>query len=469
MTPVTVGDVARLRRMVEEQSTRQPSRVRSAVTRLRGAVVRRHTVLTSALQTPRTGPVGAVATGAPPVDVPPIGAIPAIDHPATDHPATEPPAATSPHGAPSGATAHEVPSADDLDGRFGRPGRAFSRQHPFFVGFVGAVGVLLAYGLVQVLSQLAQVLTLLAVSLFLALGLEPVVEALQRRRLPRGVAIGAVFLGVVAVFVGFGFAVVPILVAQGGELATQVPAYFTQVQQADWFTQLDARYDIVSRFTTELETRLTDGQTASTLFGGVLGAGAAVVGGVFNVFTVLVLTLYFLASMPTLRATAYRLVPRSRRQRVQLLGDEISRRIGGYVIGQIAIATLNGICTYVVLLIVGVPYPALLAIVVGLFGLIPLVGATLGAVVVVVVALFSSVPDAVVVGGYYLIYQQVENYMIAPKVMQRAVSVPGALAVVAALAGGSLLGILGALVAIPLAAGGLLIVQQVIVPRQDRQ
>jgi len=359
-------------------------------------------------------------------------------------------------------------TAEVPDERFGRPGQAFNPQHPFLLGFVGAVGVLVAYGLVQVVSELTTVLTLLTISLFLALGLEPVVEWARRKGMPRGLAIALVFIVVVALFVGFGFTIVPVLIAQGGELATEVPIYFTQLQQAEWFTRMDDRYDVVSRFAGELESQLTNGETASILFGGVLGAGAAVVGGVFNIFTVLVLTLYFLSSMPRLRATAYRMVPRSRRQRVTLLGDEISRRIGGYVIGQIAIATLNGLCTYVVLIIIGIPYPALLALVVGLFGLIPLVGATLGAVVVVTVALFGSVSDAVAVGGYYLFYQQVENYVIAPKIMQRAVSVPGALAVVAALAGGSLLGILGALIAIPLAAGLLLIVQQVLVPRQDR-
>ena len=371
--------------------------------------------------------------------------------------------------APAGSTAvSELDLEAAVDDRFGRPGRAFNRQHPFFIGFVGAVGVFVAYALVQVLSQLTTVLTLLVISLFLALGLEPLVEGARRRGLPRGLAIGAVFFGVVAIFVAFGFAVVPVLVAQGGELATQVPTYFAQLQDSQWFIRLDNRYDVVSRFTEELQGRLTDGETAGVLFGGVLGAGAAVVGGVFNAFTVLVLTLYFLSSMRTLRATAYRMVPRSRRHRVALLGDEISRRIGGYVIGQLAIASLNGLLTYVVLLVMDIPYPALLAIVVGLFGLIPLVGASIGAVVVVVVALFSSVTDAVVIGAYYVVYQQVENYVVAPKIMQRAVSVPGALAVVAALAGGTLLGVLGALIAIPFAAGILLIVQQVVVPRQDR-
>ncbi len=377
--------------------------------------------------------------------------------------ATQPddPATPETHG---GSSAHEHPGS----ARFGVPGRDFDRGHPFYVGFVGALGVLIAIALVELLGNLSNVITLLVVALFLALALEPVVEWLGRRGIRRGGAIGLVFLAVVAVFVGFGFMVVPILIDQGAQLATTIPQYFQQVQSSDWFTDLDRRYDLVGRVTEELEQRVADGQTMSAIAGGVLGAGQALLGGVFSALTVLILTLYFLASMRTLRSTTYDLVPSSRRERVQLLGDEISRRIGGYVMGQLAIATLNGILSYVMMLVLDIPYPAVLAIAVGLVGLIPLVGATIGAVLVVAVALFISLPTALIVLVYYLVYQQVENYVIAPKIMARTVSVPGGLAIVAALTGGSLLGALGALIAIPIAAGILLVVQEVVMPRQNR-
>lgn len=375
-------------------------------------------------------------------------------------------------GAPKGDPAPEHdPAAAPLPahpGRFGRPGRDFDRAHPFYVGFVGAIGVLMAIGLVQALDRVSGTITLLVVALFLALGLEPVVEWLVRHGLRRGWAIAVVFLFVIAVFVGFGFMVVPIIVDQGSELVRQLPDYVADVQRAPWFVDLDQRYDIVGRVTAELQQRLGNGETFAAVFGGVLGAGQALLGGVFSTLTVLILTLYFLASMRTLRSTAYRLVPATRRHRVQLLGDEISKRIGGYVMGQIAIATLNGICSYVMMLLLDIPYPAVLAIVVGVFGLIPLVGATIGAVLVTAVALFVSLPTAIIVLVYYVVYQQVENYVIAPKVMARTVSVPGGVAIVAALVGAGLLGALGALIAIPLAAGILLVVQEVVMPRQDR-
>ncbi|HEX8496463.1 MAG TPA: AI-2E family transporter, partial [Actinomycetales bacterium] len=201
-------------------------------------------------------------------------------------------------------------------------------------------------------------------------------------------------------------------------------------------------------------------------FGGVVGAGKAVVSGLFSAFTVLVLTLYFLASLPRVKAAGYRAVPFSRRQRVTYLSEEISRRVGGYFIGQLAVATINGLCSYLLMVVLGIPYAAVLAVLVGLLGLIPMVGATIGAILVLVVALFTSTSDAIVVGIYYVIYQQVENYVIAPRVMSKTVAVPGAVTVIAALVGGSLLGVLGALMAIPAAAGLLLIYQEVLLPRQ---
>lgn len=395
----------------------------------------------------------------------PVG-VPTLDDLLT----AEPPAAA--------AAAHDDEAADDAaapapehvggNARFGRPGRAFNPNHPFYLGFLGAFGVLFAYGLWQVLGQLSQIITLLVVALFLALGLEPLVMWLERRGLPRPAAISTVFAGVIVLVVSFISAVVPLIVKQATDLAAQIPESIADLQRSQWFTDLDSRYDVVRRITDEIEARVSSGETVTALFGGVFGAGAAVLSGFFSTFTVLVLTLYFLASLRGTKAAAYRLVPRSRRRRVQLLGDEISRRIGGYVIGQITIAAINAVASYIVMLVVGVPFALVLAVTVGIFGLIPLVGATIGAVIVVVVALFTSVADAAIMGGYYLAYQQIENYVIAPRIMARAVAVPGAVALVAALAGGSLLGILGALIAIPLAAGVLLVVQEVVMPRQDR-
>jgi predicted PurR-regulated permease PerM len=233
---------------------------------------------------------------------------------------------------------------------------------------------------------------------------------------------------------------------------------------------LDRHYDVVDKIQEEFNKRITDSGFLSSVFGGVLGVGAAVIGGIFQAFTVLILTLFLLGSLPRVKQAAYAVVPASRRPRVISLSEEIMRRTGSYAIGQVGVATINAICSWVMMSIVGIPYAAVLAVAVGFLGLIPMVGASIGAGLVCLVALFDgSFQDftkVLVAAIYYLVYQQVENYLVVPRVMQRTVSVPGGVTVIAALAGGTLLGVLGALLAIPVAAGLLLLYEEVLLPRQ---
>jgi len=349
---------------------------------------------------------------------------------------------------------------------YGTAGHPLNRQSPFYIGFVGAFGVLVAYGLVRALSQLTQVITLLVVAFFLTLALNPLVEALNRRGLRRPLSVAIVFVGLVAVFTALGFVVVPPAAQQGTMLAESAPKYLDNLLNNRVVQQLDSHYHVVDTFQRELQKRVTDGDFMSGVFGGVFGFGKAVASGFFAFLTVLVLTLYFLSSLPRVKQAAYGIVPISRRERFASLSEEIMRRVGSYAIGQVAVATINAICSWVMMSIVGIRYAAVLAIVVGLLGLVPMVGASLGAAIVCTVALFDEPKKAVVALVYYVVYQQLENYVVAPKIMQRTVSVPGAVTVVAALVGGALLGLLGALLAIPVAAGLLLIYEEVLLPRQ---
>jgi predicted PurR-regulated permease PerM len=196
--------------------------------------------------------------------------------------------------------------------------------------------------------------------------------------------------------------------------------------------------------------------------------GAAVISGIFQMLTVLVLTLFLLSNLPLVKQSAYAIVPASRRPRVISLSEEIMRRTGSYAIGQVAVATINAFCSWVMMSIVDIPYAAVLAVSVGFLGLIPMVGATLGASLVCLVAIFDEPRKAIIALVYYIVYQQVENYVVMPRIMRHTVSVPGAVTVVAALAGASLLGVLGALLAIPVAAGLLLLYEEVLLPRQRR-
>jgi len=365
------------------------------------------------------------------------------------------------------------PTTAEPDGRgarraFGQAGRPLNRQSPFYVGFVGAIGVLAAYALWQAVSSLGTVLTLLTVAFFLTLSLNPVVELLVRRGLRRGGAVAAVFALAVGAFVLLGFVVVPPVTQQAGELAQSAPGYVNDVLSNPRVQDIDQHYHVVDKIQEEVNKRLTDSDFMSQVAGGVLGAGRIVAEGIFSALTVLVLTLYFLSSLPTLKQAAYAVVPASRRPRVISLSEEIMRRVGSYAIGQVVVAAVNAFCAWIMMSIVGIPYAAVLAVAVGFLGLVPMVGATLGAVLVAVVALFDDPTKAIIALVYFIVYQQTENYLVAPRIMQRTVSVPGAVTIVAALIGGTLLGMLGALLAIPAAAGLLLLYDEVLVPRQRR-
>lgn len=347
-----------------------------------------------------------------------------------------------------------------------RPGSIFSLS-PFYVGFSGALGVLLAWLLVQNLTRLSSVLTVVVVAVFLTLALNPLVEWLTRRGASRPTSVFLVFVGFLSVTGAAALTLLPGVVGQAISLVEGAPAYLENLASLSWVVAIDEDYQVTQRVTGELDQLLTDRTTWTALFGGVLGAAGWVAGSLVGVVTSAILTLYLMATLPVAKDAAYHLVPASRRPGVTRLAEEIMRRVGGYALGQATVATINAACSWLMMQLLGIPYAAILAVSVGFLGLIPLVGATLGAVIVALAALTVSPTTTLVVLVYYVVYQQIENYWIVPRIMKRTVSVPGAVTVVAVLAGGTLLGVLGALVAIPVAAGLLLIYEEVLVPRQD--
>jgi predicted PurR-regulated permease PerM len=352
----------------------------------------------------------------------------------------------------------------DEDNPFGKPGRPLSRRSPFRVGFTAALGVALAYGLVNALIAVRSVLILILISAFLAIGLNPAVEAFERRGMRRSFAVTIVLIAALLFFVGFGFAVVPPIANQGSQFVHKAPDYVRQLQHNSRVASLDARYHFLSKLQAYVDK---PERLGGPVFGGVLGAGKVVLSAVFQAITVLTLTLYLMANLPDIKATAYRMVPRSRRARVGLLTDEILERVGGYVAGNLLISLIAGTLTFVVLLILHVPYALGLGLLVAVTDLIPVVGATIGAVVVTLVGLFVSVKTGLIAAGYYVAYQQIENYVLYPRIMKRSVDVSPVATVIAVLIGGALLGVLGALLAIPVAAAVQLVLQEVAVPRQD--
>jgi predicted PurR-regulated permease PerM len=348
---------------------------------------------------------------------------------------------------------------------FGRPGSPLGQAHPFMLGFVGALGVITAWQLFEAFVNARQVLVLIIVSLFLAVGLNPAVERLTRLGLSRGPAVTVVFLCVILAFAGFGAALVPPITEQITGFIDDLPGYVQQLQNNPRIGEFDRRYHLLQR----AEETINKPDFQQDLAQGALGLGKVAVTGIFSTLTILILTLYFLSSLPQITTYFYRLAPRSRRARVVLLGDEILNRIGGYVAGQFTISIIAGVTTYIFLLIIGLPYALALALIVAVTDLIPLIGATLGAVLVTVVGFLTGLPEGIACVIFFVIYQQTENYLVAPRVMKRSVDVAPMVTVVAALIGGTLLGVIGALLAIPTAAAIALIVREVLVPRQETQ
>ncbi len=331
------------------------------------------------------------------------------------------------------------------------------------LGFLYAVGALLALFLGEQLLRVGSVVILVVVSLFIAVGLDPSVQWLQRRGLGRSGAVLAVIVAVLTALVLFFVALVPVISDQVTTIVDRAPGWFQQLQRNKQVQELDERFDVIAK----AQEFVTSGQWTSSLFGGVVGVGVAVLGFLLNAFLVTVLVLYFLASLGRTKQALYGLAPASRRARITDLGERILDSIGGYVSGAFIVAMAAGISSLIFLFAVGLgEYAVALAAVVTLLDVIPMIGATLGAVVVTAIGFATDPKIGLACLIFYVIYQQLENYVIYPKVMQRSVNVPGSVTVIAALVGAGLLGVVGALLAIPAAAAVLLLVREVFVPRQ---
>lgn len=322
--------------------------------------------------------------------------------------------------------------------------------------------LLLAWAAYRVRS----ILILVFVAAFLAVGLDPAVRKLESWRFSRGQAVAAIFAATVLFITAFIAAVVPPLVNQVTTFAGDLPEYVQDL--AD-------RYPAVDQWVEEndIATKLRDAtQNAPSLIGGSLGRVLGVAGSVlstfFNFLTVVVLTIYFLLSLSRIRSGTLRLVPKSKRKRVQELVDPILEKIGAYIAGNITISIIAGVVSFVFLSVVQVPYPVALALWVAIADLMPLVGATLGAIPAVIVAFFDSPAQGITTLAFFAAYQQLENYVIAPRVMNKAVDVSAAAVLLAALIGASLLGFVGALMAIPAAAAIKIVANEIMLPRAER-
>jgi predicted PurR-regulated permease PerM len=370
-----------------------------------------------------------------------------------------------PHSDEEGPVAEAQLLADEMSSDeqpLGAPGPRFNRRSPFYIGMTASAGVAVTYGAVELLGSLKSVLVLIGVAFFLALGLEPAASWFVNRKLPRWAATTLVFVIFLAMMGSFVAAAIPPLVQQAEELIHQAPHYLQQAQDhSSAIGKLNDRF--------HLQQRITDTVKGSggSVVSDVVDAGSAVFGAIADSLVVIVLTVYFLVDMPRIRTNLYRMVPNSRRPRAILIGDEVFAKVGAYVLGNVLISVIAGGATFIWLLAFNVPYPLLLGIFVALFDLVPVVGSTIAGVAVAAVAVTVSLPVCIATIVFFVFFRLFEDYLLVPRIIGRVVQVPALVTVVAVLIGGALLGIIGALVAIPIAAALLLLTQEVLYPRLD--
>ena len=351
------------------------------------------------------------------------------------------------------------------------PVATVTRINPFVFGLLGALGVLVALTIGGIVTQLATVLVYIGFAVFLALGLDPIVSFLERRfSLPRPGAVAIVVAVVLLLFAGIILAIVPILVTQIGNLIENGPQMVADIQASGWFKDLTgllgANFEDAAAAVLDF---VQDPTNLLNIGGGVLAIGTGIAGGFTGVTIVLILTLYFMASLRSMKKVAARFVPAYQRETFSGLVEDVSGAVGRYVIGQVSLAAVNGVLSLIVLSIIGAPVPALLALIAFIGSMIPLVGTLSASIINSLICLIAGPITALIAFCWYLVYMQVEAYVLSPRIMSKAVAVPGSLVVIAAVAGGALGGIAGALVAIPVAASIIIIVQKVLFPAQDRK
>ncbi|WP_417563132.1 AI-2E family transporter [Microbacterium sp.] len=350
------------------------------------------------------------------------------------------------------------------------PSRTFwaSLNHPFGVGFFVTLGALVAVLLGFAVSNLSTVIIYVVFALFFALGLDPLVRLLERRNVTRAWSIVIVYTVFALVIVGVLWLIIPTVVQQITTFINSIPRLIANFQASDVYAWLQDNFGSqVGSIIEQIQKFLSDPANIAAIGGGVVQVGVTIGTTISGLIIILVLSLYFLSSLPSMKESFTRLAPARSRAQVSSLTEQITSSIGSYLGGMVVLAFFNAVVTFILYAILQLPFPLLMAVVAFSITLIPLVGSVLFWFIGSTIALFSSPLAALIFAVVYLIYMQVEAYVLTPRVMNKAVSVPGSLVVIGALVGGTLLGLLGALVAIPVTASVLLIIKQVVIPKQD--
>ncbi len=340
-------------------------------------------------------------------------------------------------------------------------------NRPFVAGFFLVFGGLAAWALGMAIGNLATIWIYITFALFVALGLDPIVQRLQKHT-TRAWAITIVYFVFALVMVAVLWLVVPTVISQIAQFIRDLPQMIAAFQKTDTFAWLVTQFgDQAPDLLAELQKFLTNPGNIAAIGGGVLQIGVTIGTSISGLIIIIVLSLYFLSTLPEIKQAFYRMVPARSRPLTAELTEEITDSVGGYLGGMVMLAFFNSVVTFLLYTILQLPFPALMAIVAFSITIIPLVGTVLFWGIGSVVALVSDPVAALIFAIAYLVYMQLEAYVLTPRVMNKAISVPGSLVVIGALVGGTLMGLLGALVAIPVTASILLIIKKVFIPKQD--
>jgi predicted PurR-regulated permease PerM len=313
-------------------------------------------------------------------------------------------------------------------------------------------------GMLLLLWEVRSTLLLVFIAVFLAVALGPAVGFFRRRGVPRGLSILLVYVLITASIVGVGLLIVPPIVSQVDQLAKDIPGYVSDLRDNKQFRKYDDKYHISDKINEQarkLPSHLGDAAGAlQSITVGVFGA-------IVQLVTVLTMTFFLLLDGERIARFLLRLRGPQHEERHRRIAEDVYGAIAGYVAGNLLISVLAGLTTYVTLTILDVPFAVPLAVLMAFLDLIPLVGATLGGISIALVTLFNNFPTSTIVWVIvFIVYQQLENNVIQPVVYRRTVNVHPLAVIVAILIGGSLLGLLGALVAIPIAATIQIVVRE---------
>lgn len=354
-----------------------------------------------------------------------------------------------------------------------------STKNVFVVGFLGTLGVLVALLLGGMIDTSIVIITYIAAGLFIALGLEPAIRLLGKWHVARPAAIAIVFAVFVLVVTAVLFAMIPALIDQATQLGQNAPRLFHIISRQSWFAVINKQFSgSVSDSLQNVTSFLSNPSRVMNIAGGVVSVGAGIANGIGGTIIVLVLTLYFMASLNGIKRALTQLMPASRRERFLTLVTRIFNNVGKYVMSQATIALINAVCAYIMMTILQIGFREVLAVFVFLLALLPLVGSISAGAIVVFVTLVTetlSHPEninfwpAIIMAIYYIIYMQFEAYVLTPRIVNRVIPLPGAVVVIAALLGGTLMGVFGALLSIPVAASVILLVKELWIPHQDRR